>query len=218
MKSKLLEPIFDMFFPRRCMLCNNNYALDNLCESCRSRCFSCPLGSFGFSPEHKGALFYYELSIRDALRGAKFQRNYSLARLVNQILHEALEHNMHIERLRDFAPDAICYVPTHWMRRSLRGFDLPSSFAALIAQHLNKPLVHALTKTTLKKPQSSIQSKSSRLLAVKSMFKLRTQKKNYQKLVLIDDIVTTGATFDECTRVLKPIANKIICLAFAKTP
>ena len=138
--------------------------------------------------------------------------------MLHEILKVELSQNEHIERIRDFRPTGISYVPTHWLRRSLRGLDMPSSFAHILAQHLNIPLVRALTNTTLKEPQSSLISKNSRLVAVKNMFRINSKIKNYERLVLVDDIVTTGATFDECSKILRSISQDVLCLAFAKTP
>lgn len=218
MKRDILKPIFDIFFPEQCMLCASNNAINNLCDGCNARCHRCPVGPFGFSKDHKGAIFFYELTIRDALKSAKFNRNFAYWRMLCEILKQELSQNEHVARIRDFRPTGIAYVPTHWVRRSLRGLDMPSSFALILAQHLNLPLVHALTKTTLKKPQSSIHSKSSRLSAVKNMFKIKSKIKTYERLILVDDIVTTGATFDECSKTLKSISQEVLCLAFAKTP
>jgi len=220
MKTNLFKPLLDIFLPEQCMLCENNYfnTSSALCECCRERCHPCPIGPFVFSKEHKGALYFYDMAIRDALKSAKFQRNFASARMLGQLMREELLKNEHTERIKAFAPAGICYVPTHWVRRSIRGLDMPSYFAHILSEHLGIPLIHALTKSSLKEAQSSLHSKSSRLRAVKDRFKTRTRKKIYERLVLVDDIVTTGATFDECTRVLKKITNNVRCLAFAKTP
>ena len=221
MKNKIIKPIVDIILPQRCALCLcdiSAISLCKICESCRAHCNKSPVGPFIFDAHHTGALFYYELKIKEALLYTKFHRSYAHARIVRELIREELPINSHISRLKEFAPTAVCYVPTHWLRKSLRGLDMPSMFAHILAKYLRIPLVHALIKTQLIKPQSSLQSKSSRLLAVRDLFRLRSPDTRYEKLVLVDDIVTTGATFDECLRILSRTSKNIRCLAIAKTP
>ena len=123
-----------------------------------------------------------------------------------------------MKHLKTYAPTAITYVPTHWLRKSMRGFDVPSMFAHMLGEYLHVPVINLLEKNKLIKPQSSISNKNERILAVKNLYKLRSKKNYYQKLILVDDIVTTGATFDACGKILREVSKDIKFLAFAKTP
>jgi competence protein ComFC len=216
--KKSLSIFFDIFLPKRCALCHKDCEHLLLCEACLSLCHQCPTGSFIFEKDQIGAFFFYECSVRDLLKGAKFNNNIVHAHLLFKLLRKELSDNSYIKRLKDFAPSAVAYVPTHWLRRSWRGLDIASSVAQIIADYLNIPVIHALKKTTFKAPQSSIKNKKERIAAVENLFILKENKSYYNKLLLVDDIVTTGSTLTECKKILKPLSKNIICLALAKTP
>jgi predicted amidophosphoribosyltransferase len=212
---KIFAPIIDIFLPRRCLLCASGSEL--LCAACGSTCTKSPLGKFVFDANYHGAIFSYELTLRDLIKNAKFNNNYPQARLILELLRHELKDNLIFKRVKLFGPSVVTFVPTFWLKRSVRGIDLSAAGAKIIADYLGVPLVPLLKKAAHKPPQSSISNKHDRQKAVQNLFALTTVN-YYDKILLIDDITTTGSTFLECKKTLKPISNNIICLALAKTP
>jgi len=119
--------------------------------------------------------------------------------------------------LRDI--DAIIPVPLHRRRLFKRRFNQ----SAYIAQHLSKlnkiPVdVMSLTRVKATPPQVGL-SRSERQKNVRGAFKVLNNKKiKGKRLVLVDDVFTTGATVEACAKVLlKAGAESVAVLTFART-
>lgn len=209
MISRFAAPVLDLFFPKRCPLCDADLAQGFLCNICLAQCQ--PLANHSKAE----ALFVYDLALRDLILQAKYGHSLRHYEALGHVIDKALAQK--IAALDQFSPQAISYVPTHWAKRVWRGLDLPSMFAEKIALRLKVPLLHALKRARLGHTQSNIEKKSMRLEAVSGLFKLNTDRKA-QRLLVVDDITTTGATFDEAKKILHSMSRKVQCLAIAKTP
>jgi predicted amidophosphoribosyltransferase len=163
------------------------------------------------------ALFFYELAIKELIKGAKFGGRLTSALALRQLLKEALRADGVLAALKAFAPTHVSYIPTHWLRRSIRGLDLPSFLAKSLAKELGCPLIHCLRKSKFSDQQSKITKRAERLLKARGIFSLRKHVA-CERLLLLDDIVTTGATLAEAKRVLSTSCRQIGLLALAETP
>lgn len=96
--------------------------------------------------------------------------------------------------------DAVVPVPLHPRRRRQRGFNQ----AALLATHLQLPVLEALRRVAHTAPQVDLPA-AQRHRNVREAFAVRTSgvRIEGQVLVLVDDVITTGATINACARVLK---------------
>jgi len=210
MTGHLLPSVLGIFFPQRCPLCDRDIFADILCQSCAAQCQK-------ISPsKNHNALFVYDSRIRDLILKAKYGHSIIHYQALSQLIDQALEDKL--QAIKDLAPDALTYVPTHWAKRALRGLDLTSMFANKVAKRLNIPLLHALKRTKLGHTQSNIKRRVERLESVEALFKLKPRIKKVSHLIIVDDITTTGATFYEAKKMLHSISQKITCLAIAKTP
>ncbi len=90
-------------------------------------------------------------------------------------------------------------------------------FAEIFASKLKIPMVSLLKKNKFLNRQALQKSKKDRKLAIKGTFSLKKNSVSFSRILLIDDIVTTGATFNEIKKVLGP-NKEILCVAIAKTP
>jgi ComF family protein len=138
----------------------------------------------------------YEGVLREIVHAFKYKGRRSLARplaaLIARRCAEALD-----------GVDALVPVPLYWFRRWSRGFNQ----ADLLARGLGVHTVHVLRRTRATRPQMSLQA-HGRLGNVKNAFALlpswrRRWALTGRVLLLVDDVCTTGATLDECARVLK---------------
>ena len=102
-------------------------------------------------------------------------------------------------------------------RRRVRGYDQSELLARVIAKKLSLPLVPALQKHAERGPQSQLKDAAQRRSNASGAFSvLPGADVSGKTLLLIDDIVTTGATLAECSRVLRTAgASDVVYAAFA---
>ena len=115
--------------------------------------------------------------------------------------------------------DAIAYVPLHWWRQFRRGFNPAHLLADQVAKKTKIPLLHLLTKTKRTSPQAKMDGEA-RLENVKDVFALSknaAHQSALKNILLIDDVLTTGATANECAKVLrKSGAKRVDVLTLAR--
>src|SRR5215470_258787 len=137
--------------------------------------------------------------VRDVIHEFKYNRQIHLRHLVARWLRAALDD----ERLRDRQFDVIVPVPLHPARHRERGFNQASLLAELLSAHTSipcKPLLKRIRYTTT---QTAL-DRSERMENLHNAFRLR-QNVDVRglRMLLIDDVLTTGSTLSECARVLK---------------
>jgi ComF family protein len=96
----------------------------------------------------------------------------------------------------------LCPVPLHWMRHMERGFNQSACIAECLSNHTQLPVRHLLRRTRDTGHQAW-RSREARLHAMNDSFSMRRVRKIPKHVVLVDDIVTTGATLHECAKVLQ---------------
>ena len=124
--------------------------------------------------------------------------------------------------LAQFAPQKnwlVTAVPLHKKRLRERGFNQAELIAKNIAAHYNVPYApRVLARALHTTPQTEVSESAKRLENVKGAFvcyNAKTVRGKY--IMLIDDVTTTGATFEACAKALKSAgAKKIIACAIAK--
>jgi ComF family protein len=112
--------------------------------------------------------------------------------------------------------DAIVPVPLHWTRKWSRGFNQSLILAKAVSKTLGVPVLSALRRTKRTQDQTKL-SRSARLANVRGAFRVVSDVKG-KKLLLLDDVSTTGATLEECRRVLadggaEEISAAVVALA-----
>jgi ComF family protein len=116
--------------------------------------------------------------------------------------------------------DLIVPVPLHWRRQWARRFNQSALLAELIAKASDRVVAHAVLKRVKATPQQVGLDKSERAQNVQSAFRVPPECKAEVagcKLVLIDDVLTSGATVDACARaLLRAGAASVDVLAFAR--
>lgn len=100
--------------------------------------------------------------------------------------------------------DVIVPVPLHWTRYAWRGYNQAEEIGNVIAQKSGKPLEHLLWRTQRTAFQSTLK-KSQRAQNIHHIFALNKIDREYYRdkhILLVDDLLTTGATMREAARVL----------------
>lgn len=111
--------------------------------------------------------------------------------------------------------DAVIPVPLHWRRRWQRGFNQSELLARIIARKRSIPLLKALRRTSATRAQAGL-SNAQRRDNVAGVFGAR-RRLSGMRVLLIDDVMTTGATLGSCARVLKRAgAKSVVVLSLAR--
>lgn len=100
--------------------------------------------------------------------------------------------------------DLIVPVPLFWLRQMRRGYNQSALLADVLAHVHGKPVAHALRRTRHTEAQSSLRSLTARARNVQDAFTLRGRGEQVagKKIVLVDDVMTSGATLRAAARAL----------------
>ena len=208
---KLLHRLSQWLYPPKCVLCGR--ILDknetDMCHQCRIHAPECPVLSSKYPYLNSWvALWYYEGEVRRSLLQYKFYGKRHYAAVYARLLGMKLLR----EDKADF--DVMTYIPISAKRRRKRGFDQ----VELLAQKLGAELGIA-PKTLLKKvrdnpAQSGIVGQAERRANVLGAYVvLDPEFVQGKRILLLDDIVTTGSTAAECARVLLTAGAKEVHFA-----
>jgi ComF family protein len=162
----------------------------------------CRFGLRGFDAAYSfGA---YEGTLRKLIHLFKYGRIRTLAKPLGDHLALAIP--------RDQKFDLIVPMPLHWRRRWERGFNQSALLAREIARRYAIPVVSAARRTRATRSQAGLshherRSNVSRAFAVK-----RKSRIAGQRVLLIDDVMTTGATASACAQALRDAGAKYVAL------
>jgi ComF family protein len=216
------DRLLHALLPAVCLGCGEplpRAALLGLCDFCRGRlaplptvCAVCARTIEAFDPpagyrcgacrerppafDRLLALWVYREPLDAVVQGLKFGRLDYLGRHLAVALGEGLG-----EDLAGF--DGVVAVPLHWRRRLARGYNQAERIARPLAGRLGLPLLPALRRFRPTPPQTSL-GKAGRLANLRRAFHVpRPGRVRGLRLLLVDDVATTGATLDAAAAALK---------------
>jgi ComF family protein len=102
--------------------------------------------------------------------------------------------------------DAIAPVPLHWVRLAWRRYNQAAELGRRIASQAGKPFIPDLLRRRRRTPSQGTLSRSARFRNVQGAFTVNPRRvgaASGARILLVDDVLTTGATVEECARVLK---------------
>ena len=181
------------------------------CSSCRTpflnafpldfegRCALCRSGLRGFDAAYSFGT--YEGVLRKLIHLYKYGKVKTLARPLSGLLAQALP--------RDEAFDAAVPVPLYWRRRLQRGFNQAELLARGLSRRTGIPVVRALGRLRPTPAQAGL-SNSARRQNVSQAFRARGVQG--KRILLIDDVMTTGATAASCAAALKQAGARRVSL------
>lgn len=211
---KLYHFLMELLFPPKCVLCRKllkNGEID-LCRECRAD-----------APEYAGkkinirfldsfaAVWYYEGNVRRSLLRFKFYNARSYGVSYGRILA------MRLQREYPDGFDMLTWVPVSRLRKLRRGYDQVELLAKAVGRELGLSPVPTLKKIRNNRPQSRLKDPAARRANVLGAYRLlEGAAVKGQRVLLLDDILTTGATAGECARVLLNAgAKEVHCAAVA---
>jgi len=106
------------------------------------------------------------------------------------------------EKIAEWQPEALIPVPVHEKRRRIRGYNQAEEMADRLSDIWQIPVdAHYLFRTNETKAQKEL-SRDGRMMNLLQAFSVKGPKGKYKKVILIDDIYTTGSTLSACAHVL----------------
>ena len=211
---RLYHSLMELLFPSKCILCRRllrKGELD-LCEACRIDAPEYPnrknqlqfLDSFA-------AVWYYEGNVRSSILRYKFYHARSYSVSYGRILGMKL--------LREYPDgfDILTWVPVSRLRKLRRGYDQVELLAKAVGSELGVTPVPTLKKIRNNRPQSRMKDPAARKANVLGAYRiLESADVKGKRVLLLDDILTTGATAGECARVLLTAgASEVHCAVLA---
>ena len=199
----IFEKVLNLFFPIKCGVCGK-IGLP-ICKECEE---SLKPYEINLVQKDKFFIYKYQDIIRNLLLNYKFMDSSYLA---NSFAYLIKNNKKIYSILKSY--DIIIPVPLHKKRMNERGYNQTE----LIAKKLGIPVeTNCLIKAKNIKPQSTKTAKE-RQIDIKSVFAIQNVEKiKNKKLLLLDDIYTTGSTANECIKTLSKATNKIGFLAIAR--
>jgi ComF family protein len=228
-----LRALTDLTFPPRCANCDAEVpapapanlpcaaCLERLlataaerCSGCGAplangmdRCAECRLRPPAF--DRVWVLGDYAGELRTAVLRMKRASEEPLAVALAELLFQRAGAEMCAWR-----PDAVLPTPMHWLRRAIRGANSAETLGAVLARRLAAPsAAGCLVRRRFTRPQSGL-SPHARFLNVRGAFRLRPGVDLAQaRVLLVDDILTTGATCGEIAKRLKHAGAAVVAVA-----
>lgn len=209
--NKITDNLLGVFFPRKCPFCGKLTGKTLLCETCGAALPRCEEVRQGADFGRCTAPLYYEGPVRDAILAFKFKAKLggldAFGRLMAQTAAERYSGEF----------DAITWVPVSKKRLKKRGFDQARYLTASMCVDWHVAPLETLRKMTDNPPQSGLEDAAARRANVLGVYEAVSPEQFAEKrLLLVDDICTTGATLGECARALKAAgAAEVLCLTLA---
>lgn len=179
----------------------------------QSECLECRTRDFRFQQVIRLGL--YEDELRTAVIRGKSPGALPLSAALGELLY-----GMQAERLRDANVDLVTFVPQHWGKRLVQHHHQAETVAEILSKRLRLPLARwLLVKKRHTRDQSDL-PRSERLKNLTAAFGVRRWPRvRGRNVLLVDDILTTGSTANECTKVLRAAGAKAVAVAvIARVP
>ena len=207
----MLQRLLNIFFPPKCILCNRILKDEetDLCADCRKNqpLYGKHKIKLSFLAQWTG-LWYYKENVRSSILRYKFYGRRSYGSAYGRLLAMKLMEDGWNDS------DVLTWIPISRRRKRMRGYDQVEIFARVLAVELETELVSVLKKTRHTKPQSTLGDAAHRRANILGAFTVTDPALIFGKRVLLlDDILTTGATASECARVLLTAGAKEVKLA-----
>lgn len=225
----MLQDFLSLIYPRNCVSCGNSLYKheDQVCNYCYTH-----LAKTNFHKQQRNpvdALFYGRTplliassfylfqkkgSIQKILHAIKYKSNKTLAMLVGKWYAEDLKENSIISN-----SDYIIPVPLHSKKFKIRGFNQSEEFARGLSEGLSIPLNTSVLQRKEFTETQTKKSKYERWENVEDVFELIVPETFTNKhVVLVDDVITTGATIEACCQLLQQIEGiqiSVLSIAYA---
>lgn len=216
-----LKLIFNLFFPKACVSCNKrlDFSENILCNDCYNHLIllkkhisnEWEIEEICFDKVY--SCFFYDDVVRDLVHCFKYQEYKHLAQFIAEIMKDNLQLN------HRFSYDFVIPVPLHHIKKKERGYNqaelLTGCLSKLYNLNFNNKLIYRNRYTETQTLKTHSERKHNMENAFSINKKIKTEGK---KILIIDDVITTGSTVNTIARMLKHNGAKtvdIMTFAFA---
>lgn len=227
----MINYLIDLFFPKVCAGCHTLLLANEtvICTRCRHEM---PLTQYHLDIKNEAVKkFYGKIDIHHASAFLYFNKKGMVQELIHNLKYKGQEEigivlgNWYVEDLKkldlEIPFDIVIPVPLHKRKFRERGYNQVTTFGKALAEGLEIPFDDTLL---YRKKYSKTQSKknlSGRAENIANLFDVTFSEKNQNKhFLIVDDVLTTGATLEACSRALLKIPGakiSIVCMAMANS-
>ena len=223
-----VSDFISLIFPRICAGCGNSLWKNEevLCHFCE---YHLPKTNFHQDDENPVTrLFWGRATIDSGAAFLYFNKGSNVQRLVHQLKYKGRkdigvflgqQYGLSLNGEPGFnSADAIIPVPLHKKKYMKRGYNQSEQFATGLSGSMNIPMHKNLLIRTKATETQTRKSRFSRYENVKEIFVVNSPDEwKAKKLILVDDIITTGATLESCIKALMVIPDVKVCIACIAT-
>jgi len=190
----VVSALLDWIYPRKCGLCAR-FGSDAICSICLAEFarFPGPGPSCQAPLDFQISLFLHESRAAQAVRRLKYSRVTSLIQPMADLIREGYEEWV------DGEWDAVVPIPIHWSRRYSRGFNQSECLCSALPTELVRPILLKRTRRT--RPQVGL-DQAHRARNLRGAFRASSDVEGL-RILLVDDVTTSGHTARECAQALK---------------
>lgn len=227
----MFKNIINLFFPKACAGCDSFLDTNEniICTFCRHHI---AITNHHLNPENEAfKKFYGRIPIEHASAHLYFHKKGIVQEIIHKLKYKGQEEigtvlgNWYADDLKKITilqtADGIIPVPLHKKKFHERGYNQVTTFGMALSNELNIPYNDSIL---IRKVYSKTQSKKNllgRTEGIETIFDVCPTEKDHNKhFILIDDVITTGATLEACSRALLKIPGvriSIICMAMAES-
>ena len=213
-----VEVLLDLIFPPKCVFCRKllRKGEDGICTRCQEHLPWC------VGPEAEQTMefislcaspLWYQDEVRESFHRYKFKGSRGYAKVYGRLMAQCVQDHL---AGRD---DLITWVPLSEQRRKARGYDQAMLLAEAAALELGDVAAETLAKVRDTSAQSGLgKDDSARRANVLGAYRPTDPELIAgQRILLMDDVVTTGSTLSECARTLRTTgAADVVCVTLAR--
>ena len=209
--KKFLDSLLDLIYRKKCYFCGKSKYSLKMCPDCYEKLNFCDISANRII---NGVDIYcagvYTKELQKLIRGVKYHNQKDLAYFQAKFMYDYFK-NIEVLRKKDFE---LVAVPLHLKRIKQRKYNhmelVCEEFSKLSGYSCNFNLIKRIKDT---KPQYRL-SRQDRLKNLESAFSVDSNEISGKNLLILDDICTTGSTFEEMIKTLKTHnINNIVCFA-----
>lgn len=221
---KLFNDFIHLLYPHNCAGCGSD-----LLENDQSICIHCytnlPETNYAALPGNPiEKIFYGRLNVEEATAGYYFSKSSVLQRLIHQLKYNGnieVGHQLgqwlglQIQKSNRFTSiDALIPLPLYASKEKKRGYNQATVLCEGISEVLNIPILNNIVLRMRYTETQTKKGRTERLQNVDGSFELSDSSVLYQKhLLLVDDVITTGATLEACGLAIKEADNITLSVA-----
>lgn len=205
----IIDAILEIIYPieENCIICNEDGCY-GICSSCLKKINTIPMKY----SEDIMSYGHYGGVLKKLILKFKYGRNFTAGMILSELLLKYIRDNLNYEGY------VITCVPLSKKSKKKRGFNQCEYISKYISKKLSIKYIKVIVKCRETKEQKTL-TKDERMLNLKDAFKIkRDLSVKNMKIILVDDVTTTGQTLKECCRILKKYgADDIKLLTLAKS-